>query len=156
MDNCLIRRNWLEFINDLNKYKILTNPKLFIKLNSLINEFNDNNNLGLKIIRLHKNKYSGRYNPIGFTVANKHYDVNLPLISNNFPTHNINTMLLLDDNNNYVYFWNVRNYEDYLSLINSLNSINQKELTNKLRNIIELILKAQGKNMIGLYKDARD
>ena len=156
MDNCFVRRNWLEFINDLNKYKILTNPKLFIKLNSLINEFNDNNNLGLKIIRLHKNKYSDRYNPIGFTVANKYYDSNLPLISNNFPTHNINTMLLLDDNNNYVYFWNVRNYEDYLRLINSLNSINQKELTNKLRNIIELILKAQGKNMIGLYKDVRD
>lgn len=72
--------NWLEFIKYLNyDKKIQFNPKFFIILKKLIDDFNVNDS-DIKIIRLYISKIHN-YSQIGFTVANKHYNSYLQRIS---------------------------------------------------------------------------
>lgn len=137
--------NWLEFIKYLNKVKnIQFNPKIFIIMKKLIDEFNENDS-DIKIIRLYiSNTHS--YSKIGLTVANKHYNSSLPLLSNNYYYAHIKYTLSLKKENNFTYFWNIRGCNDYRTIIKSLVSINNTELSTKLNKIFDLILKAQGKS----------
>ena len=143
--------NWLEFIKYLNyNKKIQFNPKIFIILKKLIDDFNVNDS-DIKIIRLYTSKSKiDTYSQIGFTVANKHYNSYLPLLSGNYYNTQIVYTLSLKKENNFTCFWNVRGYNDYRRIINSLVSINKTELASKLNKIFDLILKAQGKSIDGL------
>ena len=143
--------NWLEFIKYLNyNKKIQFNTKFFIILKKLIDDFNVNNS-DIKIIRLYTSKSKiDTYSQIGFTVANKHYNSYLPLLSGNYYNTQIVYTLSLKKENNFTHFWNVRGYNDYRRIINSLVSINKTELASKLNKIFDLILKAQGKSIDGL------
>lgn len=143
--------NWLEFIKYLNyNKKIQFNPKFFIILKKLIDDFNVNDS-DIKIIRLYTSKSKiDTYSQIGFTVANKHYNSYLPLLSGNYYNAPIEYTLSLKKENNFIYFWNIRGYNDYRRIINSLVSINKTELASKLNKIFDLILKVQGKSIDGL------
>lgn len=143
--------NWLEFIKYLNyNKKIQFNPKFFIILKKLIDDFNVNDS-DIKIIRLYTSKSKiDTYSQIGFTVANKHYNSYLPLLSGNYYNTQIVYTLSLKKENNFIYFWNIRGYNDYRRIINSLVSINKTELASKLNKIFDLILNVQGKSIDGL------
>ena len=133
--------NWLEFIQNLRNDNILINIKFFIKVKHLIEKFNKSN-LDIKIIRVYASNIT--YNKIGFNVASNHYNSALPLLYQNY-NNNFNNILLLEDENNFAYSWNTRCKDDYKTLYNSLVSINQTEVASKLKEIFDLILKAQGK-----------